>query len=169
MFPSWWSPPSHIQKSSRRPQTLKHTGWKCVWLWCETTTGFLFLTALLRHTDKPFLRCSALRFPRMVTNVCSSVPNFSSPALKRTYEHRNKWCHDGWRQRNFKIIHRSPYIPSLDYYMYELRRNELNTPIPFRASPDFAVTQEIREIQILLIQTERVQTKSCPGRCFSGL
>lgn len=49
------------------------------------------LPASLRHT--PFLRCSGLRFPRTVTNVCSSVPNFSSPALKRILEHRKQKVH----------------------------------------------------------------------------
>lgn len=54
----------------------------------QTVNDFVF-SATMRPADKPFLRCAALRFPRMVTNACSSVPNFSSPALKRTCNHRN--------------------------------------------------------------------------------
>lgn len=57
--------------------------------YCETAGQCL--AASLRHT--PFLRCSALRFPRMVTNACSSVPNFSSPALKRIFERRKQTVH----------------------------------------------------------------------------
>lgn len=55
----------------------------------QNVNDFVF-SATVRPAHQPFLRCSALRFPRMVTNVCSSVPNFSSPALKRTCNHKTQ-------------------------------------------------------------------------------
>lgn len=117
MFPSEYSPPSHIQTSSCRHRTLKHSSrfqldWrrsevnlKDVWATGLKVTFNVFILPVFvsksrkaldpsRHQryvvfsqltweNKPFLRCWALRFPRIVTNDCSSVPYFSSPALNR--------------------------------------------------------------------------------------
>lgn len=114
MFPSWCSPPSRIQKSSCRHQTLKHTGWKWVWLWCETTTGFLFLTALLRHR---------LTFPQMLCTAVSQNGDeclfISAKLLLSCLEEdlraqKSGAMMDLWWQRNFRIWHHSPYISSLD-------------------------------------------------------
>ena len=87
MFPSWCSPPSRIQTTSCKHQILKHTQ-----VHNESKNNDRGSRILSGLWDEPFLRCSALRFPRMVTKVCSSVPNFFSPASKRTYNHRNRWC-----------------------------------------------------------------------------
>lgn len=79
-FPSWCSPPSRIQTASCRHQTLKQK------FRISRSPSFpsLWQSSKHTHTHTPFLRCSELLFPRMVTNICSSVPNFFSPAWKRT-------------------------------------------------------------------------------------